>query len=968
MKMKRRSVQVALGFGAGLGFLQQQSALADHTWKMGETGKTVLEVGTTVKTESKVTTHKPMDLIAIIDFSGSVSDFERKSKGYTGPSVRKQQLTSMRDLIQNALTDDDQVTFGIYGTNSETSYAVGIEGARMTPLMSKKDAVAFLNQLMADNGIYQNAVASTLIPNLQMTDAPGTKKGDGFEEIYQRFTTKKSLVSVIQYTDGWVGGEKIDSSFATWAKANAKTFMSVIHSDGFSSDGIAEPSMKQAGHPNIVTSSKPQSELEDAFRSTATETAVTTVGHDDSLTVSINDTKKGIEFKSITLMSPSGKRTTIPTTSRTYTIPKVTEAGKWKLEVEYTSNQETEASSLISLTRTNVDDGKDKTEDKSVETFIPQTGTKPLGTLYEADPTLNFGEVALKQEMVPEKTINGKKSQEGKPRIIRVGTKPVSHSQNTPFKTVYQENKNMTAGEKKEIRAGKEGLIASSKNYTLTRTSDSYREDADYKDIKKVSQGVVKEVAGPGKNEPAIDRLIEVGTKPVTVRKELPFETHYETRYDKLIGTPDLVVRDGKTGSTETTTTYTLDLSNGNVTPHVGQPVVVNPIHKEVIQYRGKQTRWVMRDKELAPSVIGKDFGEMKNFDNLQLVETKEEGPVKTYVYLPARKIIQRFFDTNGVKIKPDYVIYNQLTGDTINVGHPWGIDYQGTRYYPVLEKLPIEVVTIPDKDVIIDYVYDKPVKGEPNVPLVEKPKVEQPKVKQPKVETPKVETPKVEQPKVETPKVETPKVETPKVETPKVETPKVETPKVETPKVETPKVETPKVETPKVETPKVEAPKVETPKVEAPKVEAPKVETPKVETPKVETPKVETPKVEEPKVETPKVETPKEPKVEEPKEDKAGKQVEVPKLPPKEEPKADKGQVEIPKERKVASPNVTQRIHKDNAQTSDVTDAEKAVTKASTEKQLPQTGDVSLALYGGLTLLSAMGLKKRKDKKNEIK
>ena len=142
--------------------------------------------------------------------------------------------------------------------------------------------------------------------------------------------------------------------------------------------------------------------------------------------------------------------------------------------------------------------------------------------------------------------------------------------------------------------------------------------------------------------------------------------------------------------------------------------------------------------------------------------------------------------------------------------------------------------------------------------------------------------------------------------------------------------------------------------------MEEPKVETPKVEAPKVEEPKVETPKVEAPKVEAP--------KVEEAKEDKAGKQVEVPKLPPKEEPKADKGQVEIPTERKVASPHVTQRIHKDNAQTSDVTDAEKAVTKASTEKQLPQTGDVSLALYGGLTLLSAMGLKKRKDKKNEIK
>ena len=877
MKMKRRSVQVALGVGVGVGLagLQQQGASADHTWKMGESGKTVLELDTSIKTESKLTTHKPMDLIAIIDFSGSVSDFERKSKGYTGPSVRKQQLMSMRDLIQKSLTDEDQVTFGIYGTNSETSYAVGVEGARMTPLMNKKDAVSFLNKLMADNSIYQNAVASTLIPNLQMVDAPGTKKGDGFEEIYQKFTTKKALVSVIQYTDGWVGGENIDSSFANWAKANAKTFMSVIHSDGFSSDGIAEPSMKKAGHPNIVTSSKPQSELEDAFRSTATETAVTKVGHDDSLIVTINDTKKGIEFKSITLISPSGKRTTIPTTSLTYTVPKVSEAGKWKLEVEYTSNQEIEASSMISLTRTNVDDGKDKTEVKSVETFIPQTGTKPLGTLYEADPTLNFGEVVLKQEMVPEKTINGKKLQDGKPRIIRIGTKPVSNSQNTPFKTVYQENKNMTAGEKKEIRAGKEGINASSKNYILTRMADSYRDDADYKDIKKASQGVVKEVAGPGKNEPAVDRLVEVGTKPVTVRKELPFETQYETHYDKLIGTPDLIVREGKLGSTSTTTNYTLDLSTGNVTPYIGQPVVENPIHKKVVQYRGKQTRWIMHGRELSPSVIGKDFGEVKNFDNLQLVETKEDGPVKTYVYLPARKIIQRFFDTNGVKIKPDYVLYNQLTGDTINVGHPWGIDYQGIRYYPVLEKLPIEVVTIPDKDVIIDYVYDKPVKGEPNVPLVEKSKVE-------------------------------------------------------TPKVETSKIEIPKVETPKVEHLKLKQPKVEQPKVEQPKVEAPELT--------------------------------------EPKEDKAGKQLEVPKLPPKEEPKSDKGQVELPKERKVESPKVTQRIPTDNSRNTNVTDADKPWTEVSNVKQLPQTGDVSLALYGGLTLFSAMGLKKRKDKKNEIK
>ena len=58
--------------------------------------------------------------------------------------------------------------------------------------------------------------------------------------------------------------------------------------------------------------------------------------------------------------------------------------------------------------------------------------------------------------------------------------------------------------------------------------------------------------------------------------------------------------------------------------------------------------------------------------------------------------------------------------GIKLNVGHPWGIDYQGLRHYPVLEKLPIEYVTVDTEDMVIDYVYDIPKEGEPNVPLKE--------------------------------------------------------------------------------------------------------------------------------------------------------------------------------------------------------------------------------------------------------
>ena len=119
------------------------SALAPVTvlaaeYKSGQDGSNKLEFTTKSSTSSTSTTaHEPMDLIQIVDLSGSLSDGEFKSRfGYTG--ARRQQLTDMIYVIQNKLTDQDHVMLAFYGTNNQKSYETnGQDGSAVTKLLSK---------------------------------------------------------------------------------------------------------------------------------------------------------------------------------------------------------------------------------------------------------------------------------------------------------------------------------------------------------------------------------------------------------------------------------------------------------------------------------------------------------------------------------------------------------------------------------------------------------------------------------------------------------------------------------------------------------------------------------------------------------------------------------------------------------------------------------------------------------------
>lgn len=74
----------------------------------------------------------------------------------------------------------------------------------------------------------------------------------------KKITKPADVVSVIQYTDGWMDSGKVevmDKSFAEWAKKRAKTFMSVVNrnkvTDNDTNSMQSINQMRELGHPNI---------------------------------------------------------------------------------------------------------------------------------------------------------------------------------------------------------------------------------------------------------------------------------------------------------------------------------------------------------------------------------------------------------------------------------------------------------------------------------------------------------------------------------------------------------------------------------------------------------------------------------------------------------------------------------------------------------------------------------------------
>ena len=79
-----------------------------------------------------------------------------------------------------------------------------------------------------------------------------------------------------------------------------------------------------------------------------------------------------------------------------------------------------------------------------------------------------------------------------------------------------------------------------------------------------------------------VDKVVLVGTKPKVETEVLNYTTRYEADETKEKGVKSTKI-EGVNGSKVTTTTYTVNPANGNVSETVGNPVIKNPVEKVVL-------------------------------------------------------------------------------------------------------------------------------------------------------------------------------------------------------------------------------------------------------------------------------------------------------------------------------------------------------------------------------------------------
>ena len=484
------------------------SALAPVTvlaaeYKSGQDGSNQLNFTAVSKkntTETKVSQHKPMDLVAIIDYSSS---FQGK---------RNTALTQLKTLIQTDLTDEDHVMLQAYIYNKPASYAA--HGAQLdysklkdadwetgvsTVLLSKSEAIAMIDKLLqikypnTPGGLptYSdlfNAVSKTFGDKAFKN---GDKDGDKvtvvpFEDVYTSQTNKNKMVSVVQFTDGWADTEKMDGTFASWAKSNAKTFMSVVNRNKVTNEDNNDPnsikSMTELGHPNIydVTGKDEATvmkEMLEQFKNTATEKVVaqtTTTKQKGHITIT---PEAGVTLKTAELVDPFGKKTPLTIKDNKVSVD-TGDLNDGKYVVNYTFGGSVDSAKKITSSVTV--DGKevDKKEDTILPVAKPTVRTEkiPFQTETKEDPTLPAGEKKVVQKGVEgEKeitTLEGKSTEKVTKQpvteIIHIGTKGAKSEvteKKVPFETIYKQDPTLKKGEEKVLQEGVEGVIKVTTTY-----------------------------------------------------------------------------------------------------------------------------------------------------------------------------------------------------------------------------------------------------------------------------------------------------------------------------------------------------------------------------------------------------------------------------------------------------------------------------------------------------------------------
>ena len=368
-------------------------------------------------TKASVTTSneiKPRSIFAIIDNSGSVN-------GGDDSRIR----SSFIPLLQT-MGPNDQIQIATYGVNQATSYFSNGANDRermVTKMMNRDEFAKFVEEVLSPKtGTTREAI---LKQNL-VYDFKGVKQSGSsyeFEDIFDAARNKDYTPVVMQFTDSWEYEEEIDSSFAEWSKAHAKTFMSVIYGSG-----RAEIAMKKAGHPNIflaqgefTTDSDQTKKVLEQIKATTTE--VVKKGANQTVNVSIGG--QGVTVTKATLKGAVTKE--LPIQDGKVEFSEALPDGSYTLD--YEAKGSGTLKSLVTV------DGKE-VGNKTVEL---------KGTSGQKGETKTV-------ENIIKQPVN---------EIIAIGTQEAAKTDRKvikiPFKTVEEEDENLNEGVRKVVRPGVEG-------------------------------------------------------------------------------------------------------------------------------------------------------------------------------------------------------------------------------------------------------------------------------------------------------------------------------------------------------------------------------------------------------------------------------------------------------------------------------------------------------------------------------
>ena len=239
---------------------------------------------------------------------------------------------------------------------------------------------------------------------------------------------------------------------------------------------------------------------------------------------------------------------------------------------------------------TEVGKGKDKEGDLKI-TYIPDPES-PEGT-----------ETIVDQGKKPKYDVTGKEKDPGKPKVVKVGTKPKVTEEDVPFNKVTRDNPELPEGETKVVQVGKNGKKKTTITYTLdpktgkvTPNEPTVETTPPVDEITEVGKGKDKEgdlkityipdpespegtetIVDQGKKpkydvtgkekDPGKPKVVKVGTKPKVTEEEIPYKEVVVENPSKPEGYRQ-VLKKGKVGKKTTTVTYTLDPKTGKVTPN----------------------------------------------------------------------------------------------------------------------------------------------------------------------------------------------------------------------------------------------------------------------------------------------------------------------------------------------------------------------------------------------------------------